>query len=198
VHHKVVAKNVKSGDEYSVYTSDEGHFTFELPVGRYDVSPAPEYGLQEVEGFLTMLKGSVPVEKQKCWQHDFDVKPAASVVPDAAISGHLGSPDGKPFIVHPWVQIVSLDGDLSASAYVDARGNFKAKDIKPGRYVVGLGIKSGTGGAEVRNPVYYPGVQSKEQATIIELRPGEKRKNIDFQLPIEDVLKPLGQADSAH
>jgi hypothetical protein len=80
-HHKVVAKNVKNGDEYLAYTSQEGHFTFELPVGRYDVTPAPEYGLQEVEGFLTMLKGSVPVEKQRCWEHDFDFKPAASVVP---------------------------------------------------------------------------------------------------------------------
>src|SRR6266478_2936854 len=31
-NHKVVAKNAKSGDEYSAYTSEGGHFTFELPV----------------------------------------------------------------------------------------------------------------------------------------------------------------------
>jgi hypothetical protein len=34
------------------------------------------------------------------------------------------------------------------------------------------------------------------EATVIELRPGEKRINIDFRLPIEDVLKPLGHATS--
>lgn len=73
---------MKSGDEYSTSTGEGGHFTFELPVGQYDVSPAPEYGLLEVEeGFAPMLKGSVSVEKHRCWEHDFAVKPAASVVP---------------------------------------------------------------------------------------------------------------------
>jgi hypothetical protein len=199
-NHKVVAKNVKSGGEYSTSTSEGGHFTFELPVGRYDVTPAPEYGLLEgEEGFAPMLKGSIPVEKHRCWEHDFAVKPAASVVPpnDGAISGHLGSPDGKPFTVHPWIQIVSVDSELFTSAYVDAKGNFEAKNVKPGRYVVGLGIRAGTGYfSDVPTPVYYPGVGTKEQATIIELRPREKRTNVDFQLPIEDVLKPLGPARS--
>jgi hypothetical protein len=198
-NHKVVAKNAKSGDEYSAYTSEGGHFTFELPVGRYDVTPAKEYGLLEVEGFASMLKDSIPVEKHRCWEHDFAVKPATSVVPpnDGTISGHLGSPDGKPFTVHPWVQIVSVDSEHFTSAYVDAKGYFEAKDVKPGRYVVGLGIRAGTGYfSDVPTPVYYPGVRTKDQATIIELRPSEKRTNIDFQLPIEDVLKPLGHATS--
>jgi hypothetical protein len=199
-NHKVVARNVKNGDEYSAYTSEGGYFTFELPVGRYDVTPAPEYRLLEVEeGFAPMLKGSIPVEKLRCWEHDFAVKPATSVVPPngGTISGHLGSPDGKPFTVHPWVQIVSVDSEVLTSAYVDTKGYFEAKNVKPGRYVVGLGIRAGTGYfSDVPTPVYYPGVGTKEQATIIELGPREKRTNIDFQLPIEDVLKPLGQASS--
>jgi hypothetical protein len=48
----------------------------------------------------------------------------------------------------------------------------------------------------VPTPVYYPGVPTKEEATIIELRPNEKRTNVDFQLPPEDVLKPLQRAKS--
>jgi len=48
----------------------------------------------------------------------------------------------------------------------------------------------------VPTPVYYPGVRTKEEATIIELRPNEKRANVDFQLPPEDVLKPLGPGKS--
>jgi hypothetical protein len=198
-NHKVVAKNVKNGAEYSTSTSDDGYFRFELPVGSYDVTPAPEYGLVEVEAFLSMMKGSVPVEKQGCWEHDFAVKPAGSVVlpHDGSISGHLGSPDGKPFTVHPWVQIVSLDSELFTTAYVNAEGYFEAKDVKPGRYVVGLGIRKGAGYfSDVPSPVYYPGVGTKEQASIIDLHPDEKRTNIDFQLPIDDVLKPLGQAKS--
>jgi hypothetical protein len=98
VNHKVVARNVKTGDEYSAYTSEGGHFKFELPVGQYDVTPASEYGLVEVEGFDSMLKGSIPVEKQRCWEHDFDVKPAESfLLPNnGSNSGRVRSPDENP------------------------------------------------------------------------------------------------------
>ena len=41
-NHKVVAKNVKNGSEYTAYTNKEGHFKFDLPVGEYDVTTAPE------------------------------------------------------------------------------------------------------------------------------------------------------------
>lgn len=197
-NHKVVAKNVANGTEYAAYTNEKGHFKFDLPVGKYDVTTAPEYGLREVENFGSML-GSVPVEQGSCWEHDFGVRQAADfkLPTDGIISGHLGSPDGKPFTVHPWVQIVSVDGELFRSTYVDAEGNFEANDVKPGRYVVGLGIRAGTGYfSDVPTPVYYPGVRTKDQATIIELRPNEKRTNIDFQLPPEDVLKPLQPAKS--
>lgn len=197
-NHKVVAKNVANGTEYMVYTNEKGHFKFDLPVGKYDVTTAPEYGLRQVEYFGSML-GSVPVEKGTCWEHNFGVRQAADfkLPTDGIISGHLGSPDGKPFTVHPWVQIVSVDSELFRNTYVDAEGNFEAKGFKPGRYVVGLGIQAGTGYfSDVPTPVYYPGVRTKEEATIIELRPNEKRTNIDFQLPPEDVLKPLQPAKS--
>lgn len=196
---KVVAKNVANGTEYTAYTNEKGHFKFDLPVGTYDVTTAPEHGLREVESFGSMLRGSIPVEKRRCWEHNFAVKrtTGSMLQTDGIISGHVGPPDGKPFTVHPWVQIVSVDSELFTSAYVDAKGYFEARGVKPGRYVVGLGIRAGTGYfSDVPTPVYYPGVRTKEQATIIELRPGEKRTNIDFQLPIEDVLKPLGHATS--
>jgi hypothetical protein len=50
--------------------------------------------------------------------------------------------------------------------------------------------------SDVPTPVYYLDVRTKEQATIIHLGRAEKGANIDFQLPQEDVLKPLGQATS--
>ena len=82
------------------------------------------------------------------------------------------------------------------SAYVDANGDFEVIGVKPGRYMVGVGIQAGTGGRDVPSPIYYPGVRTKEQAAIIDLRPAEKRTQVDFELPIEDVLKPVGQATS--
>jgi hypothetical protein len=191
---KVIAKSVANSAEYTTYTNEKGLFKFELPVGNYDVTTAPEYGLRGVEDFLLSMQGSVPVQNGRCWEHDFAVKPITAIKPktDGIILGHLESPDGKPFTVHPWVQIVAADSEMFTSAYVDAKGYFEAKNVKPGRYLVGLGIRPGTGYfSDVPTPVYYPGVRTKEEATIIELRPNEKRTNVDFQLPPEDVLKPL-------
>lgn len=73
-NHKVIAKNVKDRMKYTVSTSENGYFEFELPPGSYDLSTAPEYALKEIETFGSMLRGSVPVEKGKCWEHDFTVK----------------------------------------------------------------------------------------------------------------------------
>jgi|CZKY01.1.fsa_nt_gi hypothetical protein len=195
--HKVVAKNIANGTEYTAYTNEKGHFKFDLPVGKYDVTTAPEYGLREVENFGSM-QGSVPVEKGTCWEHNFGVRQAADfkLQTDGTVSGHVGYPDGRTITVHPWAQIVSVDSEFFTSAYVDAKGYFEAKKVKPGRYVVGIGIRPGTGGLEIPIPVYYPGVRAKEQASIIELRPNEKRTDVDFQLPIEDVLKPFRPATS--
>ena len=190
-NHKVVAKNVKNGSEYTALTNQKGHFRLDLPVGEYNVTTAPEYGLGEVESFLSM-QGSIPVANGECLEHDFAVKPLTAIKrkTDGIISSHLGSADGKPFTVHPWVQIVSVDSDMFTSVYVNAKGYFEARNVQPGRYVVGLGIQPGTGD-DMPTPVYYPGVRTKEEATIIDLRPNEKRTNVDFQLPPGDVLKPL-------
>jgi hypothetical protein len=194
----MVAKDVASGAQYTTHTNEKGYFKFEMPAGTYDVTTSAEYGLRQVENFRSM-EGSVPVRNGECLEHDFGVRPAADfkLPTNGIISGHVGSPDGKPFTVHPWVQIVSIDSELFRNTYVDSEGNFEAKDVRPGRYVVGLGIRSGTGYfSDVPTAVYYPGVRTKDQATIIELHLNEKRTNVDFQLPPEDVLKPLRPRNS--
>src|SRR5262249_9365493 len=112
---------------------------------------------------------------------------------DGIISGHVGSPDGKPFVVHPFVQIISLDDERFDSAWVDTNGNFEARGVEPGRYLVGIGIRdtdhfeARSGGytmtidtrnsaeTKVKIPVYYPGVRSEKNATIIQLGRAEKR-----------------------
>jgi hypothetical protein len=180
-------------------TSDNAQFvTLADAEGRYEFPPVPpgKYKLT-VEGMplLDGDGGELTVSRGACWDITIELPKAT----DGSISGHVGSPDGKPFIVHPWVQIVSADSDQYKLAYVDANGNFEARGLEPGRYLVGLGIRPGSGYfSDVPSPIYYPGVRNKEQAAIIDLRPAEKRTQIDFQLPIEDVLKPLGQATSKH
>jgi hypothetical protein len=112
-NHEVVARNVANGAQYTTYTNGRGYFKFELPVGTYDVTTAAEYGLRQVGNFRSML-GSVSVENGSCWEHDFGVRQAADFKQpnDGIISGNVGSPDGRPFTVYPWVQIVSVDGNF--------------------------------------------------------------------------------------
>lgn len=181
--HKIAAKRLSDGAQYSTITDSNGEFKFDpLPAGTYALTA------NTVDGLWAGEADKLEVRSGKCTSTSFMLET------DGIISGHVGSPDGKPFKVHPWVQIVSVDDDRFTSAYVDASGYFEARGVEPGRYVVGLGIRSGTGAPDLPTPVYYPGVRTKEQATIIQLGRAEKRSNIDFKLPPEDVLKPFGHS----
>ena len=164
--HKIVAKRVSDGAEYSTLSDNHGDFQFgSLPLGSYEVTA------NTVDG-LWADPERVGVRQAACAQTSF------LLATDGGISGHMGSADGKPFTVHPWVEIVSVDNTSSYSAYVDANGYFAARGVEPGRYVVGLGIQPGA--PIVPTPIYYPGVPTKKQATVIELGRTEKRTHIDL------------------
>lgn len=65
-NHKVVAKSVANGTEYTTFTNANGHFELELPAGSYDVTASTERGFREVERFSSMLRGRIPVAEQQC------------------------------------------------------------------------------------------------------------------------------------
>jgi hypothetical protein len=183
---RVIARQTSDNTEFVTKTDAEGRYQFPpVPPGKYKLT-VDSMALLEANG------GELSVKRGSCWDLILEVPKET----DGSISGRIGSPDGKPFIVHPWVQIISPDDDRYMSgADVDADGNFEAKGLEPGRYLVGLGIRPGSGPqSDLPSPVYYPGVSTKEQAAIIQLHPAERRSHVDFQLPIEDVLKPFGQA----
>jgi hypothetical protein len=182
----VVARRTSDNTQFVASTDTDGRYEFPpVPPGKYKLV------LDRIDS-LHADGGELDVSRGACWDLTLEVPNET----DGSISGHIGSADGKPFTVHPWVQIMSLDDERFASAYVDASGDFEARGVEPGRYVVGIGIRAGTGGIQVQSPVYYPGVRTKEQAAVIELGRAEKRTHVDFQLPIEDVLKPLGPGTS--
>lgn len=180
----VIARRTSDDTQFLAVTNEDGRYEFPpVPPGRYKLNLDQIVPLRAGGGELTVGRGA-------CWDMTLEVPKDT----DGSISGHIGAPDGKPFTVHPWVQIVSVDDDRFMSAYVDSSGYFEARGVEPGRYVVGIGIRSGTGAPDLPTPVYYPGVQTKEQAIIIQIGRAEKRSNIDFQLPHEDVLKPFGHS----
>jgi hypothetical protein len=198
-NHRVVAKRVSDGSEYSTLTDSEGEFKFDpMPAGTYEVTANTADGLWAREA------RKLEVHTGKCTSTGFMLQT------DGRISGRIGSADGKPFTVHPWVQIVSVDDERFTSAYVDANGRFEATGLDPGRYVIGIGIRNNdhfesrsgayvitvdtrnSAETKVKTPVYYPGVRSEKNATIIQLGRAEKRTHIDFGIPAEDVPEPRG------
>jgi hypothetical protein len=169
-NHKVIAKHDSDGYEYSAVSDDDGHFEFEpLPAGSYHLSANTEKGLWAEEG-------PAKVHSQGCESFAFELHS------DGEISGRVKSTDGKPFKVHPWIDIKSEARGELRTAYADERGYFDARGLEPGRYLVGIGIASEPNTPEWRDRVYYPGVRTKEKATVIDLGKAEKRANIDFQL----------------
>lgn len=184
---RVVARRTSDNTQFAAVTDEDGRYEFpHVPSGKYKLNLDRIVPLQAGGGELNVGSGA-------CWDLTLEVPKET----DGSISGHIGSPDGKPFTVHPWVQIVSVDDDRYMSAYVDSEGNFEARGVEPGNYLVGLGIRAGSDYfSDVPTPIYYPAARTRAQATIVELHAGEKRTHIDFQLPVEDVLKPLGQSTS--
>jgi hypothetical protein len=198
-NHKIVAKRAQGGAQYSALADTEGDFEFDpLPVGSYEVTA------NSVDGLWAGEPRKLDVRSAQCTQASFMLQT------DGRISGRIGSPDGKPFTVHPWIQIVSVDDQHFTSTYVDANGDFEATGVEPGRYVIGIDILNtdhfeargpdyvitsdlrDSSETRVKTPIYYPGVRTQEKATVIELGRAEKRTNINFKLPPEYVLKPYG------
>lgn len=198
-NHKIIATRQQVGTQYAALADKNGDFKFSpLPAGVYELTA------NTADGLWTGEPRKVEVRSGKCTSTQFWLQT------DGRISGRIGSADGKPFTVHPWVQIVSVDDERFTSAYVDANGFFEATGLDPGRYLIGIGIRDtdhlevrrgttvitsdlrNSGQTKVTTPVYYPGVRYEKNATIIQLGRAEKRTHIDFGIPAEDVLEPRG------
>ncbi|HEV3042194.1 MAG TPA: carboxypeptidase-like regulatory domain-containing protein [Candidatus Angelobacter sp.] len=170
-NHKIVAKQESNGTEHWAFTDSSGNFEFEPhPAGTYDVTANTTQGLWADDGSTT-------VGSRSCNLIPFELSP------DGQISGHVTTANGKPFKEHPWVEVVSEERGESRSAYVDEEGYFQFNGLRPGRYLVGIGIQADPGTPEWRSRIYYPGVRTRASAVIIELGHAEKRTDVDLRLP---------------
>jgi len=66
----------------------------------------------------------------------------------------------------------------------DDRGRFEARARDAGQYIVGAGLIAQTI-KEWQLRLYYPGVQSRDQAKPIDLGMGEQRTDVNFTLPAD-------------
>jgi hypothetical protein len=182
--HKVIAKNVKTGVEYTGFTNSNGRFELELPHGRYDVSPSAKQGLRDAEPFtedavaLQYGLGGNAVVRKHDWTEIIDFR----LVVDGKLAGRVATADGRPasFAKVAIIPISPVHPQFIVDA--DENGHFEVGGQKPGKYLVGVGLLAPLDSAEWKSRVYYPGVTSKKRAKVIELGDGEWRTDINFKL----------------
>jgi hypothetical protein len=177
----VIARRTSDNTQFVAITDEDGLYEFPpVPPGKYKLDLDQIIPLGAGGGELKVGRGA-------CWDLTLEVPRET----DGSISGRVATPDGRPYVVHRWVDIASVDEERWTTAEVDNKnGYYEARGLEPGRYIVGIGIRS-SGLAPLPVPVYYPGVHSEKNATIIELGRAQKRTHIDFPLPVEDDLRPF-------
>ncbi len=182
-NHRVVAKSLQSGTEYTAFTNMDGHFELELPPGSYNVTASTEQGLREAEPFMPTaidleygFGGNAHVRPRDCTEMAF------RLLADGKLAGRVATADGRPasFAKVAIVPISPVHPQFTVDA--DENGHFEVSGRQPGQYLVGVGLMAPFDSAEWKSRVYYPGVPTREQAKVIELDVGEWRTDIDFQL----------------
>jgi hypothetical protein len=185
-NHRVVAKSLPSGTEYTTFTALNGRFEFELPPGSYDVNAAREQGLREAEPWtpevielgngLRTHFSNASVRQRDCTEVDF------SLLVDGKLAGRITTKDGKPasFVKVAIIPVSPVHPQFTVDT--DEEGNFEVGGRQPGQYIIGVGLLAPFDSAEWKSRVYYPGVPTKEQAKAIKLGDGEWRTDIDFKL----------------
>jgi len=162
-------------------TDSDGHFQFApLSPGTYKLTVDPI-------GSFRPDDDSVDVKAGSCW----DVTMSKS--PHGLISGHLRYPDGSP-AAGVLVLIIDADGSGYNTEKSDERGHFISEDMSAGKYLVAVRspdappwqISSCGGACEIPpGALYYPFMHDRSDALVIQLSEDEKRKNIDFTIPMK-------------
>jgi len=135
-NHKVVAKSVRSGTEYTVFTNTNGHFELELPPGSYDVTASTKQGLRDAEPFIPN-----PVEVEYGFSGNAHVGPrgctamAFRLLVDGKLAGRVTTTDGRPasFAKVAIVPISPVHPQFTVDA--DENGYFEDSGRQPGQYV---------------------------------------------------------------
>jgi hypothetical protein len=119
----VTAKPVSGGTEYNALTDSDGHFEFELPRDRYNVTANTQRRVWAPDGETFTIKHG-------CVDVDFLTHA------DGGIAEIVTTADGKPA---PNAQVAILRTSPRHAYFTvaaDGQGHFEVRGQEPGRYVV--------------------------------------------------------------
>ncbi len=176
---KVIAEG-ENGQRFEAITNNEGFYKMvDLPSGRYKVRA-------EIPPYLSLTRDNqdiVEVPSKGCATADFLTRT------DGRISGMLLDAQGR-VMPETDVDLIPFEladkvGDRRIGRYkkTDEAGRFEFTELKPGRYLLGVNIRSEPDGDNPFRRTYFPGVSNVAEARVIVLSKGEKLKGYDLRLP---------------
>ena len=166
---KVVLTLSSSGSSFQVQTGQDGRYEFSgVPPGQYLLM-----GVAPPLFSSASLKASFELpDTRACHQADF-------VIPyDSRVIGSIVDAEGRP-VANAHVEITPVDkiGSVfympSKIASSDLGGHFELAEVLPDRYILGVNLAQGPDDV-VASTRYHPNATDPDQATVFEIRPGER------------------------
>ncbi len=175
-----ITAEAKTGERFEAVTGDDGVYKIAgLPPGNYKMRAA-------IPSYLKLVERNPDTV-------EVPVKGCASLVflttTDGRIGGVVRDAGGK---IAPEVKVDLIPfemanrlGDRGVGDYekTDLNGTFEFGDLKPGRYLLGVNIRSEPEGDSPFPRTFFPGVANVSEATVITLGKGEKLKGYELRLP---------------
>lgn len=162
------------GKMLSVITNGSGRFEInEVPPGKYRVQPRLPPTLMNEAVEVDLAAGA-------CAEINFRTKI------DGRIRGRVLGSDGRP-VSMVLVTLIRAEDDPATDPnslweFTEEDGSYELKGIPPGRYVIGINITEPPSPKAPFPRTFYKSATNREQAQILELKKGEKRRQVDLTL----------------
>jgi hypothetical protein len=189
---RITGKNVRFKTKYK-----KGGFfeIYDVPPGEYLLELLPPQGWKagnhwrhhrDIEEYspdtLAKLKKNQRLIRVLAGSHtDIDL----ALAPDTLISGRVLSPTGKAMSKVCVSAVLSQGGrdEERATLCTDEKGEFRFEVLTPGNYLLTANSGGKMDDEQPFGKLYYPGVDSRENAGVIAVEAGRYNLGVDLQIP---------------
>jgi hypothetical protein len=173
---------VSPDQRFQAVTDVEGNFKLaNLPAGRYRIFTTPQTNDSNLGEYDDPPRSEWEIEItgfgcQTVW---FSARPTGAITGRFSLSDGTSAKDESVELIPAGVAITD---DNYWTRSLDQNGQFRFEFVPPGRYYLGMNLRSGASKDSPYPAVYYPGVLRMEDATVVELRAGQELMGYDLKL----------------
>ena len=169
---------------FSDESAADGRYRIEVPPGRYRFAVTPPDGFYSgpVDGeTLDVKRGAACADRP------------VSLYADGRLTGRVVDSNGVPV---PYFGVFAVEASRRTAefwgkvAVTNADGIYELTGVRPGRHLLGTGMAT-RAGAPGNQRLWHPGVRDENRASIINIRPSERRTLPDLTLTPNDHLITL-------